>query len=444
MVKKGKEHSCDFVEVTTGEQTFQGLLMPGSDDQKVILKLKSGYNIGINKNKIKHVKVVKKGSKSQQACVQSLEPKSKVKKHTHDKKLPTISLLHTGGTIASKVDYATGAVYSRFTPEEILGMFPELGKIANIHSRLISNMSSEDMRFGHYNTMAKEVERELKKGVDGVIITHGTDTLGYSAAALSFILEGLSKPVLLVGSQRSSDRGSSDAALNLICAAQFIVKGDYGEVGVCMHGSSSDDSCEILPGTKTRKMHTSRRDTFKAVNTNPIAKVEKDGKITYMHKTYRKKEDGKVKLRLFKENVKVGIVKSHPHMYAKELEQYKSFDGLILEGTGLGHMPITESDKLTKEHSAILKTVKRLCKKMPVVMTPQPLFGRVNMNVYTPGRTLKEAGVLGDYNDMLPETAYIKLAWLLSTHPKGKVAALVEENLRGEITKRSLQHEFPE
>jgi len=445
MGKKTLLHSCDEVEVETKDQKYKGLLMPNSDSKKIILKLKSGYNVGIFKKDVKKMQVIKKTKKNAKACEKSLEPKLKKIKQKHNNKLPTISILHTGGTIASKIDYATGGVSAKFTPEELLDLFPELRKIANINSRLLSNMWSGDMRFYHHNYIAKEIKKELAKGVDGIIVTHGTDTMGYTAAALSFILEGLSMPILLVGSQRSSDRGSSDAALNLLCAAQYITKSDFGEVGICMHEDSSDESCVILPATKTRKMHTSRRDTFRAISTDPYATVSKQGTINHFNKNYTKKDKNKkVKIKPIKETLKIGMVKFRPNFYAKELEHYKTFDGLIIEGTGLGNGPVDVIDEATKEHNKILKTITQLCQKLPVVMTSQTIYGRVNMNVYTYGRKLKEAGVLGDYSDMLPETAYIKLAWLLSNYPKNKVKEMVQENLRGEITKRSLQHEFTE
>jgi len=202
----------DKVKVVTKDEEIEGILMP-EQPGFVVLKLDSGYNIGVDKKRVREIKVLKKRTKREAEL-----PKEKEKKG-----LPKITILHTGGTIASKVDYETGGVVSRFTPEEILGMFPELREIANIDSKLIFNISSEDMRFAHYNILAKEVEKEVKKGVDGIIITHGTDTLHYTGAALSFMLKDLGIPVILVGSQRSSDRGSSDAALNLISAAFFIV-----------------------------------------------------------------------------------------------------------------------------------------------------------------------------------------------------------------------------
>src|SRR3989338_3780208 len=220
-----------FVEVVTQKKTYLGTVMPSRKKQMIILKLKNGYNVGIETRKITAIRKKKTQFKPKEKKLPAPKP---------EKGLPTLSILHTGGTIASAVDYETGGVTPRFTPEEILELFPELRSLANVRSRLIRNMFSEDMRFQHYNLLAKEVEREIKQGADGIIISHGTDTMHYTSAALAFALEKLPIPVLLVGAQRSSDRGSSDAAMNLICAAEFITKTDFAGVGICMHEHPSD------------------------------------------------------------------------------------------------------------------------------------------------------------------------------------------------------------
>jgi len=434
MPKKDDCKPGDAVVITTKEQFYTGLVMPSPDAQNIVLKLKSGYNTVISKKKI--TKITKEKAVA-------VAEKSRPPKIEHKHELKTVTILHTGGTIASEIDYQTGAVTARFTPEELVAKYPQLNVVANIRSRLIRNMFSEDMRFFHYNLLAKEIQKEIKEGVDGIIVTHGTDTLGYTAAALAFALEHLPIPVLLVGSQRSSDRGSSDAALNLLSAARFIVQSDFGEVAICMHETSNDESCVLLPATKTRKMHSSRRDAFKAINARPFARITKEGKITWINQHYKKVDKSrKLMLKLFKEDLKIGVLKIHPNMYAKEFESYAAFHGLILEGTGLGHAPINVIDKETKEHDKILKSITKLAKKMPVVMTSQTLFGRINMNVYSTGRILKEKGVLGDYLDMPPETAFIKLAWVLSNYPKAQAATILHEDVRGEITKRSAHEDF--
>jgi len=420
----------DNVLVETKEKQMKGILMPvpESEEDIVILKLESGYNIGIDKKNVKAIKLIKS----------PVEKKQKPAEIKLNKKLPTVSILHTGGTIASKVDYKTGGVIAKFSPGEIIGMFPELKKIANIKSRKIASMQSEMMRFPHYNLMAKEIEKEIKSGTDGIIITHGTDTMHYTSAALRFILEDLPVPVVLVGSQRSSDRGSSDAGLNLVSACYFIANSDFADVAICMHENMSDESCLILPALKTRKMHTSRRDAFRPVNATPIARVNFNEKnISFMKKEYNKKNNKKLSLKLINEKIKVGLIKTHTNMFAEEFLAYKNFDGLVVEGTGLGHIPNEEIDEYTKENKKIFDSLKEMIKKgLIVVMSSQTIYGRIQMNVYTPMRELQEIGVLGHLSDMTAETTFIKLAWLLSNYKKEEVKGLITKNLKGEISER--------
>jgi len=418
----------DRVKIVTADETIEGTLMPEEKDS-VVLKLDTGYNIGIDKKRVREISVVKEYK----------EKKLEMPKEESKKGLPTIAILHTGGTIASKVDYETGGTVARFTPEELLVMFPELKDIANIRSRLIRNMFSEDMRFAHYNLMAHEVEKEIKQGADGVIITHGTDTLHYSAAALSFMLNNLGVPVILVGAQRSSDRGSSDAGLNLLSAAFFITHSkDFAEVAICMHEGLDDDACVILPGTKSRKMHSSRRDAFQAISVPPWARVDiKEKKVDLLRTGYRKRAKTSVMVRQFKEDLKIGLLKVHTNMYATEFEAYKGYDGLILEATGMGHLPINEIDELTKEHTKIAEAIKKLVASGTITTaTTQTISGGIDMNVYSTGRKMQELGIIGNYTDMTPETAFIKLAWLLSNAPKDKVKELYATNLVGEISER--------
>ncbi len=276
----------DKVKAITKDKDIEGILMPNEETDSVVIKLENGYNIGIKKEKLKKIEIIEKYKEKKF---------SKEKQFGHDKKKKTIFILHTGGTIASKVDYKTGGVIARFTPEELISMFPELKKIANIDSWLIENMWSEDMRFKLYSIIAKDIKKSIDKGAVGIIITHGTDTLHYTSAALSFILENLSIPVILVGAQKSSDRGSSDAGMNLLCAAEFIAKTDFTGVAICMHENMDDDNCLIMPACKTRKLHSSRRDAFKTVNDSPIARINyKSKKIDIIKKDSPKKSDKKL------------------------------------------------------------------------------------------------------------------------------------------------------
>ncbi len=423
-----KPNFGDVIELVTKEKKYVGRFVPSPKKEIILIKLDSGYNIGILKKKVKGIKIIKKFEKK----------KRELKKIVYKSDLPTVMILHTGGTLASKVSYETGGVVAKFKPEEIIEMFPELCNIVNIKSKFISNMWSQDMRFEHYNIIAKEIKKELDNGnVDGIIITHGTDTMHYTSAALSFILDGLNVPVLLVGSQRSSDRGSSDAAMNLICACHFISKvKDFADVAICMHATISDDKCYILPGCRSRKMHTSRRDAFKSINCEPFAEVSyPDGKVKIINNKYNKKDPNKkLKLMLFNEKIKVGIVKAHTNMYVEQFYPYKKYDGLVIEATGLGNLPTTKIDKYTKENAKIFDFLKELSKKTVIVLAPQTIYGRLNLNVYENQRKMKKIGIIGDYLDMTPETAFIKLAWALSNFPKKKAIEIFQKDIRGELS----------
>lgn len=426
----------DKVRVKTEGEDILGVLMPTENQEFTFIKLDSGYNIGISNSKIIKIELVEK-----------YEPPKIEKEETFgsDKNKPTIAILHTGGTIASKVDYRTGGVVARFEPDELMALFPELKEIANIKSKLISQMFSEDMRLEHYDLMTKSIEEEVKNGADGIILTHGTDTMTYTAAALAFALEDIPIPVILVGAQRSSDRGSSDAAANLICAAEFITKTDFSGVAICMHESMEDKNCLILPACKTRKLHASRRDAFQVVNDKPIARIEfETKKITFMKKDYQKK-DKKRKLKLkYKFEKRVAILRIHPGMFPTQFEFYKNagFRGLVIEGTGLGHAPIGVPNDLCRIHKENLKAIQELISEgCTVVMTSQTIFGRVDMNVYSNGRDLLAAGVIPG-EDMLPETAFIKLSWLLGNFSEEEAKKLITQNLRGEINLRILSSEY--
>ncbi len=424
----------DKVEVETVDATFTGIVMPNETASTLFLKLSSGYNVGIDKKKIKQIEV--------------LEANKEIKKENkidlkENKKLPTISILHTGGTIASQVDYRTGAVVSRFTPQDLISMFPEIKDIANVRSQLVFQMFSEDMEPEHWSILAKKVEEEIKNGADGIIITHGTDTMAYTAAALSFALQNLPIPVLLVGAQRSSDRPSSDAAYNIIAAAKFIVDSDFSGVGVCMHKNEDDNVCLIHSGVSVRKMHTSRRDTFRSINAMPIAEIDyKTGKINFLRKDYVKNDKNRKIILKEKFERNVAIIKIRPGFSYKELEAYKDFKGIIIEGTGLGHAPTSVLDEFTKDHAKLLETVKKISKNAVVVMTSQALYGTVNMNVYSTGRDLLSAGVISG-SGMTTETAYAKLMWILGHEKNLDVAKReMQQNLVGEINERIENNTF--
>lgn len=428
-LKKYKLKESDLVEAVSEGEAFSGTILPGKEAKTLFLKLDSGYNIGLETGKISSIKKVSAGQKL---------AKPKQSEIKQDSGLPKIAILHTGGTIASRVDYRTGAVYSAFTPEDLLTMFPELMDIGNFSSRLIRNMWTDDFRFKHFGVIAKAIQEEAKKGTEGIILTMGTDNLAVVAAGLSFVLEKCPLPIIITGAQRSSDRGSSDAAMNLICAAEFIAKSDFAGVGICMHASGSDIECAILPACKTRKMHTSRRDAFKPINDTEIAKLDyKTKEIKFLKQDYARKAKGEKILAKPNFEEKVGLLKITINMFPEQFSFYQKnkFKGLIIEATGLGHTPGQMPDEITKKaHKNIFPAIKAFAKNNPVVATSQCLYGRVQMHVYDKGMDLMDLGVIPG-EDMLPEIAFVKLAWLLGNYKdKKKVRELMVQNLRGEIS----------
>lgn len=413
----------DYVEVVEKENdhyiTYRGLVMPPyelSEGETLTLKLDNGYNIGISVDQIVEIRILEKAKPKE-----FKEFKGIIKKKEN---LPDVTILGTGGTIASKIDYKTGAVHPAFTAEELALAVPEIFEIANVTPKMILNIFSEDMKPEYWIKIAHEVAKALNNGEEGVVVGHGTDTMGYTAAALSFMLKGLGKPVILVGSQRSSDRPSSDAAINLICSVRMATA-DFGEVSVVMHGETGDTYCLAHRGTKVRKMHTSRRDAFRSINDVPIAKIWLDGKIEFLREDYRKRQESEVWVDDKIED-KVALVKVFPGMDSEIIDFFvdKGYKGIVLEGTGLGHTP-----------TYIIDSIKRATEEgVAVCMTSQCLNGRVNLYVYSTGRKLLKAGVI-PCEDMLPETAYVKLMWVLGhTEDLKGVKKLMLTNVAGELT----------
>lgn len=390
-----------YLKLKTDESEYSGILMPRSslvDDEHIILKLENGYNVGIKKDRIQQIKKLQRK--------ESLErfPMAKVEKNP---KLPSVIFFGCGGTIASRVDYETGGVKVAMTPEEMFFTVPELKEIANVEeARLLFDAFSENLLPKHWKEMASQVAYALNEGMEGAVLMHGTDTMHFSSAALSFMLKNLSKPVVLTGAQRSSDRGSSDAAQNLICSTYLAAKSDLGEVVICMHGSSSDDFCYAHRGTKVRKMHTSRRDAFQSINAKPLLKILPNGKMEKLSE-YRKRDEKEVVAETDFEE-KVALIKAYPNANPELIDFLvdKKYKGVVVEATGLGQCPTGDVSWADSIQRAIEG-------KIAVVFTPQTLYGRLNPYVYEPARKLKKLGVIYA-GDMLPEVAYVKLGCVLA------------------------------
>lgn len=401
------------VRVTRNGQDLEGVVMP-SDDRYVVLKLESGYNVGLDRDDLD--------------SVEELEPPTERDQETGEGtgeeagEEGEISIFSTGGTIASKIDYRTGAVKPGYSTDDLLRAVPELEDVASIRGRAVFQKLSENMEPRDWTRLAEEVHDEIRCGAEGIVVTHGTDTMAYTASALAFALD-TPVPVVFTGSQRSADRPSSDNVLNAVSAAKLALS-DVAEVSVVMHEESSDTTCLAHRGTRVRKMHTSRRDAFRSPNAKPLARIGDD--VETLRDDYARRGD--VELSLDAEmNDDVALVTFHPGMDREVLELlYETNDGLVIAGTGLGHVSTDHVDTIRDGVES----------GVPTVMTTQPLHGRVCDRVYETGRDLLDAGVI-EGEDTLPETALVKLMWLLPRASGDELRELVKTPLAGELSRRS-------
>ena len=398
------------------DQVYEGIVMPRTlyeDEDHITVKLSNGYNIGIEKSKIEILKI--EPQKAQSEVIQEKEFES------HG---PKILIIGTGGTISSKIDYRTGAVKPAFTASQIVDMVPEIKSIASINVKTIMNELSENMQPSNWTLMAKEVYNAFESGYEGIVIAHGTDTMHYSASALSFAIENPKGPVVFVGSQRSSDRPSSDAATNLLGAVTFAAKSYSPGVYVAMHASLDDDTIAIHKGVKVRKNHTSRRDAFKSINARPFAFVDiKKQEIRFTEN----KQEVKGSMRLYEKfSERAALLKFYPGIsdrYLLSVFNKDLFDAIIIEGTGLGHV--------SRKAFPYLKDYIR--NEGFIGMTSQCIWGSVRLTVYETGRDLLSIGVT-PLEDMLSEVALVKSMWALGNGFNLK--EIMPKNLRGEISER--------
>ncbi len=421
ILKKYNVRVWGQTEIETTRGNFKGTVLPRAehqDQEHIVLKLATGYNVGLSVSTI---------TKMKETGYHKAHYGIPEKEFPFTKGLPHVKLFGTGGTIASRLDYRTGAVIPAFSPGELYGAVPELAEICNLETEKVFAVFSENMGPDQYIALAKAIGKEIKKGIDGIVIGHGTDTLHHTAAALTFMVQNPPIPIVLVGSQRSSDRPSSDAALNLMHSMFAAGNGDIAEVMVCMFGPTSDDYGLLHKGTRVRKMHSSYRSTFRTIGHTPLAMVTRE-KITLIHKHYhhrRKDKDVKI-LPYFSD--KVTMLYYYPGMKSDVIDSLidNGYKGIVFVGTGLGHV-----------NRQLYPAIERAHKKgIHMYMTLQTIWGYVNMFVYDTGRDMMARGIIPTGN-MLPEVAYIKLGWVLGqTDDPEKVKQMMLTPVNDEITDR--------
>ena len=404
----------DSIKVIS-DLTYEGILMPRyetSEDSHIVLKLKSGYNIGIELSEISDIKKIS-------------SPKEIIEQNNvndEDSSLPKILLLSTGGTIASKVDYRTGAVTPALTAADLNDAVPEITNIANVDTEVLFSEYSENLQPEHWFEIATRLNSLAKSDYMGIIIAHGTDTMHYTSSFLSFALSGFPIPVALVGSQRSSDRPSSDAALNLIAAAKFLTKANTNGIFVVMHNDSNDDTVVCHKGTRVRKNHTSKRGAFETVGDDPAFIITENNIEKNMNDDFFKNKKYDPKLNL---DAKVALVKYHPGYDPRQIKDLADlgFGAIIFEGTGLGHIGKTMYDVIrdAKEQGLFLG------------MTSQCLDGSVRMTVYDSGRDLLDLGIV-PLENMIPETALVKAMWAYGNSTNSEeIESLMLRNIASEF-----------
>ncbi|HJJ54650.1 MAG TPA: Glu-tRNA(Gln) amidotransferase subunit GatD [Methanocorpusculum sp.] len=399
--------NSDPITVSFAGLEMEGMYINKSGDNAIV-KLKSGYNICVPET----------------CCTarkdKTVQEKSATKPLEQNDKLPLLSIISTGGTIASTVDYRTGAVSSKFTAEDIIRSIPELAGIANYHTVQPFNILSENMDPGKWQILARTIKYEIENGAQGIIITHGTDTMLYSAAAVSFMLD-TPVPIIFVGAQRSADRPSSDNAINAICSAKAAIS-NLGEVVVCMHATSNDTACALHRATRVRKNHTSRRDAFQSIGREPVAMVSyPDGNVVPAEDAALRNTSRLALHDALESNC--GLLTYYPGMNPKVFDAFKGYKGLVIAGTGLGHVGTNCIGKI-KELTEAGTTV---------VMTSQCQAGSVCDRVYETGRYLLDAGII-EAGSMLPEVALVKLMWVLGNAANpDEIRKLMQKNLKGEL-----------
>ncbi len=409
------------VKIETDKGVYEGIILPRAeqaDDAHIVLKLDTGYNIGLAVEGITSIK---------EKAFKQAHYKIPEKEFPFDAAKPNVTLLGTGGTIASRLDYRTGAVIPAFTPGELYGAVPELADICNLNTKKLFGVFSENMGPEQYIKTAEAIGREIEAGAEGIVIGHGTDTMHHTAAALTFMVQNSPVPIVMVGSQRSSDRPSSDAAFNLRCACNAAAHGEIAEVMVCMFGPTSDSYNLLHRGTRVRKMHSSYRSTFRTLSDIPLATCTPNSLNPIRRDFKGRREDRNVKIDAVFDD-RVAIVYYYPAMKPDIIESLidNGYKGIVIAGTGLGHV-----------NKPLYEPLRKACKMgISVVMTVQTLWGYVQMYVYDTGRDLMELGIIPCSN-MLPEVAYIKLGWVLAhTHDREEVAKMMLTPINGETTER--------
>lgn len=340
----------------------------------------------------------------------------------------SILLIYTGGTIGMKIDPVLQAL-TPFDFSQILEEVPELSKFAyKIDSYTFDPLiDSSDVEPSLWVALADLIQERYDE-YDGFVILHGTDTMAYSASALSFMTKGLTKPVIFTGSQLPIGTPRTDGKENLISSVEIAAAKDSDghaiipEVCICFDNM-------LIRGNRSRKINSDHFRAFRSENYPPLA--EAGINIRYNAQLIRRPEDWDAKPEFFKNlDTRVSILKIHPGITPQVVRDIlcgKETRAVILETYGAGNAPSKDwFISIIREASEMGKIL---------LNVTQCIAGSVNMDIYATGKSLKDAGVMNGY-DSTTESALAKLFHLLGTFETNEeVKARLETDLRGEISK---------
>lgn len=299
-----------------------------------------------------------------------------------------ILLLSTGGTIASRK--TEQGLAPKLTPEELLAFLPQPGGFCQIDTMQLLNLDSTNICPEHWLILSQTIEEQYSS-YDGFVICHGTDTLAYTASALSYLIQHTRKPIVLTGAQRPIDADSTDARTNLMDSLRYACS---GESGVCIVFGG-----HVIAGTRARKMRTKSYNAFTSLNFPELASVRDGRVIRYI--PWGEAEEPRFCHQL---NTQVCLLKLTPGMPAKLLSSVGELcDGLIIESYGVGGIP----DAYLYELEKLIET-----KKTIVMATQVPQEGS-DLSVYQVGYKIKTQYQLLESYDMTLESTVTKLMWVL-------------------------------
>nr|WP_300094617.1 asparaginase [Sedimentibacter sp.] len=308
-----------------------------------------------------------------------------------------ILLIATGGTIASKK--TDEGLAPGITSEELLSYVPEIKEFCNVDTIQLLNIDSTNIQPEYWVLMTESIEKNYDK-YDGFVISHGTDTMSYTSAALSYLIQNSDKPIVVTGSQKPINADITDAKKNLLDSFRFAAEKDVKGVYLVFDGKA-------IIGTRARKVKSKSYSAFESINF-PVAAIIDDTRITRYIRNEHDHENETVK---FYKSIypSIFLLKLVPGMEPDVLDYIgEKYEGVVIESYGVGGLPFLDKRNFLEKLGGLTE------KGKIVVVATQVMFEGSDMGVYEVGvRALKQFNVLQAY-DMTIEAAITKLMWIMA------------------------------